>query len=147
MELLGFIFLFAAFLLFNFVSTQARRRRLERQRRALESFAQAPPAPEAGSFGRPDPFNPAWGRAPETAVLEVAPGFNEERIAAIAAAAPRAARPPRPAVKLQRRPRHFLRTRQDLRHAVMAMTVLGPCRALQPYDPDASGGGNAPRRG
>jgi hypothetical protein len=36
-----------------------------------------------------------------------------------------------------------LRTPHDLRDAVVAMTVLGPCRALQPYD---ATGNDAPPR-
>jgi hypothetical protein len=41
----------------------------------------------------------------------------------------------------------LFRTRQDLRHAVVAMTVLGPCRALDPPDRGQTGaalGGTAP---
>jgi hypothetical protein len=40
-----------------------------------------------------------------------------------------AAAPPPPAAT-----RRLFRTRQDLRHAIVLMTVLGPCRALEPHE-------------
>ena len=42
--------------------------------------------------------------------------------------------------------RHF-RSKQDLRHAIVVMTVLGPCRGREPYDSRQAGptaGGIAP---
>jgi hypothetical protein len=43
---------------------------------------------------------------------------------------------PRPVAAPHRyRPRHRLfHSQRALRHGVVMMTVLGPCRALQPYD-------------
>jgi hypothetical protein len=40
-----------------------------------------------------------------------------------------AAAPPPPAVT-----RRLFRTQEDLRHAIVLMTVLGPCRALEPHE-------------
>ena len=34
-------------------------------------------------------------------------------------------------------PHALVRYTADLRHAIMVMTVLGPCRALQPYGQDS----------
>jgi len=166
-DLLIYGFLFGAFLLFNYVSQRASRRRREQRQREGEAMSGLQPSVEAaleradllgGSWGRvPQPATPAdplgssWGRAPEpvareslayepiayervayeAAAYEIAPGFKEED--QLKAPPVPAARKP-PAWQERRRP-HLLRTRRDLRDAVVAMTVLGPCRALQPYEP------------
>jgi len=158
-ELLVYGFMFGAFLLFNYVSQQAARRRREQQRQEQEAVeAQRGYAQEAG-VPIADPLGQAWGRAPEAVPYEVAPyevvapALREEVLAQarrVAAAAPRPVFEPPARVGRRRTKRHFLRTRQDLRDAVVAMTVLGPCRALQPYDPggasSAGGAEQAPAR-
>jgi len=146
-ELLVYGFMFGAFLLFNYISQQAARRRREQQRQEHEVIeAQRGYAEQAG-VPTADPLGQAWGRAPEAVPYEVAPAFREEVLARaprVAAAAPRPVFAPPARVGRRRTKRHFLRTRQDLRDAVVAMTVLGPCRALQPYDPgEASSAGGA----
>lgn len=114
------------------------------------------PQPARGAQG----MDAAWGRAPEAVTLErvageraapealasepwaqeppaseIAPGFQEEANRSglpDCAAAGSALQPPRRAHR-PHPPPHRLRRRQDLRAAVVAMTVLGPCRALQPW--------------
>ncbi len=97
----------------------------------------------------------SWGRGPATPVPEVAPDWSEAPRRAEAAAAPArtAATPPArrtpPAVRRPaRRPAVDIRSEAGLRQAVIALTVLGPCRALEPYGGDAlrPGGPLPPQR-
>ena len=112
-ELLLYGLLIAGFLLFNYVTQQLAKKARQEQAEAL------PPPPGAV------PPEDIWGRAP--------------------AAAPATPEPVAPAVPVRRaeapaQPRRrmtsgiLFRTRKDLRHAVVLMTVLGPCRALKPND-------------
>ena len=111
-ELLFYGLIVAGFLLFNYVTQQL-------AKKARQTEAEAPPPPGDG------PPEDIWGRAP--------------------AAAPATPEPVAPAVPVRRaevpaQPRRrmtsgiLFRTRKDLRHAVVLMTVLGPCRALRPDD-------------
>jgi len=113
-----YVLAFLGFVLFNFLSQlAARRRRQEEQAQAgepLESAAE-PPFP-----AEPEPLEDVWGRPP-------------------APAAPPAPLPtPRPAlpelrVAPRRHPvRALLSDRRDLRRAVVLMMVLGPCRSQDP---------------
>lgn len=122
-ELLLYGLFFAVFLLFNYIMQQAAKRTRERQ--AAEQAAQqqeAAPSPEEESLEY------LWGRKPGPDLPE-APEYIEPapRIETIAAPAPA------PAPRLTA-PHALFRTTQDLRHAVVVMTILGPCRALKPYD-------------
>lgn len=127
-QLLVYGALVAGFLLLNSVLRRAARRAQEQQEReaARQREATAPPDDEA-----PDEF--AWGRQPVAEPLPAAAAPAEP------AEGPVAPRPP-PA----RAPRHaaagaFFRSPGDLRRAIVTMTVLGPCRALDPYDPRKGG--------
>jgi hypothetical protein len=115
----------AAFLLFNYVVQRLanKSRRQQQQDAELERLAQAQAAAE-------QPQDYAWGRAPDAAPLPVeAPRVVTYEMAPAAAAA---------ALDVPARPdavaRNLLRSRNELRHAIVLMTVLGPCRALEPYD-------------
>jgi hypothetical protein len=119
-ELLIYALLFAAIVLFNYVAQRIARRQKERahaqqRARAEEERRSRPRAAEEEFFGRtrkPKPMPvPAWEPAPPPRAAEAAP------------------------VAAQRRPRvqAFLVGRRNLRRAIIAMTVLGPCRAEQPY--------------
>lgn len=100
----------AGFMLFNHFAQQAAKR-LREQQEASERETAAPEEEEEeleDIWGRPVPPRPT------------APAPNEAPAPRLARAAPaRAAHP-------------LFRTRQDLRRAVIAMTVLGPCRAQEP---------------
>ena len=113
-ELLFYGLIIAGFLLFNYVTQQL-------AKKARQEQAEALPLPPPGAV----PPEDIWGRAP--------------------AAAPATPEPVAPAVPVRRaeapaQPRRrmtsgiLFRTRKDLRHAVVLMTVLGPCRALRPDD-------------
>lgn len=110
-ELLVYGLIIAGFLLFNFLAQKLAKKAREQQEAAERAAADA--LPEAPEEELDDP----WGRRPVTAVQ-----VPEQR------PAPRPAPPPaRPAET-----RRLFRNRQDLRHAIVLMTVLGPCRALEP---------------
>lgn len=97
----------AGFMLFNHFARQAAKR-LREQQEAAERAA----APEE----REEPED-IWGRqAPPPAPSEAPPAPR------FVPAAPPPARAAHP----------LFRTRQDLRRAIVAMTVLGPCRAQEP---------------
>ncbi len=118
-EFLLYGLLFAAILLFNFViqrlGRQARKRRLEEE--ALKESTAAASAKR--------PLDVAWGRAPRTEARPPA-------APAVTAAAPPPARTAQAAPR-RARYRQLFASRQDIRQAVVGMTVLGPCRALEPY--------------
>lgn len=101
----------AGFMLFNHFARQAARRLHEQQEAAAREAA---PEEEEG-------LEDIWGRP--AAPPSRAPAPHE------AAPAPRSV----PATPPPARAAHPLfRTRQDLRRAIVAMTVLGPCRAQEP---------------
>ena len=119
MDFVTFAILLGAFLLYQFIQNAAKRVRelQEQEERARQAQAEAAP-------GQEQPLEDVWGRSPAREESAPAPK-PARRVEAVAT---------RPAVA-HRRPRTALfRTRQDLRHAVVVMTVLGPCRALEPYD-------------
>jgi hypothetical protein len=113
-ELLVYGLIIAGFLLFNYLAQKLAKKAREQQEAAEHEAAEAPPVAQE------DTLEDIWGRLPVTAVQP-----PEHR------PAPRVAPPPgRPAAT-----RRLFRNRQDLRHAIVLMTVLGPCRALEPPDP------------
>ena len=122
-DILVYGLIVAGFLLFNYVTQRlAAKARRQQQEAELDQLAQAQAAAD-------EPLDYTWGRAGAAPALEVEPPKVPVDIA------------PAPAVTtidVSARPhaaaRNLLRSRKDLRHAVVLMTVLGPCRALEPYD-------------
>jgi len=113
-ELLVYGLIIAGFLLFNYLAQKLAKKAREQQEAAEREAADA--LPEEPEEELDDP----WGRRHATAVQ-----LPEPR------PAPRVAAPPGRRAATRR----LFRTRQDLRHAIVLMTVLGPCRALEPPDP------------
>ena len=133
-ELLLFGLVIASFVVFSHVTRQAARkaREEEQARRAEAAAADAvddhawgrhPTAVVAESTEQPVQYE--WGRRPEAVVEDTR----------ATEALPRAhIEPPRITLRPVVEARRLFATRADLRHAVIAMTVLGPCRALEPPD-------------
>ncbi len=112
-DLLIYVLIFLGVLLFNYVA------RLAAKRQQDEAAAAEPAAEEA-------PLEEIFGRAP--------PVTAPVRLAG-AAPVPALASETRPvAVAVPRRhaaERSFLKNKRDLQRAVIAMTILGPCRAQE----------------
>jgi len=115
-ELLVYGLIIAGFLLFNYLARRLAQKAREQQEAAERAAAQAPPAEAEGEL------EDVWGRSP--AVQPATIHAREPR-----APVPVVASPP-PAATRHR----LFRTRQDLRRAIVLMTVLGPCRALEPHE-------------
>lgn len=115
-DLLFYILIIGGFLLFNYLARTLARKAREQQEAAEREAAQAQPA-EAE-----EPLEDPWGRPLAAPVPAPQPAVRH----APAALAPQA--------RHARAPHALFRTRQDLRRAIVVMTVLGPCRALEPYD-------------
>lgn len=113
-ELLVYGLIIAGFLLFNYLAQQLAKKAREQQEAAERAAAQAQPAEAEEALEDP------WGRAPAAPVPAPQPPVRT------AASAPPPGRP--------RAAHPLLRTPQDLRRAIVVMTVLGPCRALEPFD-------------
>jgi hypothetical protein len=113
----------AAYLLFNFLMQQlaAKRARQQRERVQQEQAQQ-----DASMTSADEPLDELWGRGGQheearEPVVTVEPA--RRRVETIGGtAAPRLS------------PKALLRSRQSLRDAIVVMTVLGPCRALDPHD-------------
>jgi hypothetical protein len=114
-ELLVYGLIIAGFLLFNYLARRLAQKAREQQEAAEQAAAQAPLAEAEGQL------EDVWGRSP--AVQPATIHAREPR-----APVPGVASPP-PVTT-----RRLFRTRQDLRHAIVLMTVLGPCRALEPHE-------------
>jgi hypothetical protein len=114
-ELLVYGLIIAGFLLFNYFAQKLARKAREQRAAAEQAAAQAPPEEAA------EQLEDIWSRAraAQLATIQV----PEQRAPMPAAA------PPPPAAT-----RRLFRSRQDLRHAIVLMTVLGPCRALEPHE-------------
>lgn len=114
----------AAFLLFNYVGQWLanKSRRQQQQEAELERLTQAQAAAEQQDY--------AWGAANGAASLPVEPPTVVTYDMAPAAPAGVLDAPQRPDAFA----RSLLRSRKELRRAIVLMTVLGPCRALEPYD-------------
>lgn len=113
----------AGYLLFNFLMQQVARRARQQRERAQQEQAQQ----GAVLTSADGPLDDLWGRG----------GQQEETHEHVATVEP--ARKPvetlagtAPAPRLS--PNTLLRSRQSLRDAIVVMTVLGPCRALDPHD-------------
>jgi hypothetical protein len=125
-DLLIYLLIIAGILFFNHLAQRAARRRQE------EAAAAAPPAED-------EPLEEIFGRAPPVQAAGPAPAM---------ALAPARMQETRPlgAEEVRRRrsaARALLQGPRDLRRAIVVMTVLGPCRALEP--PGGAGGANGGR--
>ena len=118
-ELLLYGLIVAGFLLFNYVTQQLAKKTRQEEERALPHEAASSPE---GAL-----LEDIRGREPEAdlpvAVGPLEPARRIESIFAVPGPLPR--RVARGAL---------FRARQDLRQAIVGMTVLGPCRALEPHD-------------
>lgn len=117
-ELLILFLIIAGFMLFNHLAQKAAKRLREQQQAAERDAA----ARAAGAPEEEEPLEDIWGRPvspppPPPAPIETVPA---PLVVHAAPAPPRRAAHP------------LFRTPQDLRRAVIVMTVLGPCRALEP---------------
>jgi len=122
-ELLVYAAIVAAFLLFNYVM-----QRLARKARETREATMVTQAPSEIAVEPLDDYS--WGSG--------ASASPEEVVRA------RAMQPTRPVVVPTVKPRRSvdaarlkqrLHSEQGLREAIVLMTILGPCRALEPYDP------------
>lgn len=142
----------------QFLAARAEQRRRLEQARSRAGMAQpqagyeAQPRPEPRPAPIPvpvpaparEPVPPElagtdWGRSPEpppaaALPLEVQQAIRHQPVRP--RDAPPAAAAVRPAGRLQppRARHHLFHSRRALRHGIVMMTVLGPCRAVQPYD-------------
>ena len=111
-----YVLIFLGIILFNLI--QGLRRRQQQAQAEAE-------APEPAAQEDEPPLEDIWGRSP--APLPQARS---------APPAPASAEPARPAAPRAPRRRHPLQTllkdRRNLHHAIVLMTVLGPCRAQEP---------------
>ena len=140
-ETLIFGLLFLAIVGFNvfkqFLAARAEQQRRQREAAAAHGMAQPEPAPQA------DPYHlteTEWGRPPEAVPAVPLQALPAPTLAAVRPApvvARETARRPVGAARHRRRHRLF-QTRRALRDGIVMITVLGPCRALQPYDQDHS---------
>jgi hypothetical protein len=164
-EFLWFLLIFGALFAFTVWRQQRDRRRREERMAAMSPPVESEPGPVAAPLPAGLETTPdiSWGRGPAAPVPppEVAPDWSELPARAEAAAVPpwtppvatRAPRRTAPAVRppaVARRAPAPLRSAAGLRQAVIAMTVLGPCRALEPYgdhwpQQEPGGAGPAPR--
>ena len=119
-ELLIYGLLIVGYLLFNYFMQQVAKRARERQEQAAQQQEAAPSAIED------EPAEYLWGRKPGAESPAVPTDIGSRpRVEPIAT--------PAPAPRVTA-PHALFRSTADLRHAIMVMTVLGPCRALEPYD-------------
>ncbi len=140
-DLLIYGLLFLAIIGYNlfkqFVAARAEQRRRQQQAAAAQGMPQ--PDPEA------DPFTLTesdWGRPPEVEAAPelrpvVKPALKSEPARSQSGPAIGAIRPPIPSERRHAR-HHMFQHRRALREGIVMLTVLGPCRALQPYDQDHS---------
>jgi hypothetical protein len=124
-------------LLKQFLAARAEQRRRQQQAQRASAYGQAgmpQPEPEPLELSESD-----WGRPPEPVTPASLPPARVPVPPAQPQAAPRV-RDDAPARRTnadqqRRRVRHRLfHSRRALRHGIVMMTVLGPCRALKPYD-------------
>jgi hypothetical protein len=127
-ELLIYVLIVAAFLAFNFLMQQLAKKAKQRQEEAEAANPRPAPVPDD------EPLENIWGRGAEAVVVEP---LTRQGNALVTSSGPAPAPAPR-RIPTEARPRidarKLFRTPQDLRTAVIMMTVLGPCRALDPYD-------------
>lgn len=118
-QLLIYGLLIGGILLFNFLLQRVVQR--VREREALQQAGQQ----EAEPHEEQAPIDTGWGRRQPEALRRAAPSEPlARRVEAMTAGAERS----------PRRTHKVFGSRRDLRHAIVVMTVLGPCRALEPHD-------------
>jgi hypothetical protein len=115
-----YVLVFLGIVLFNYMMQQAARRR--RQEQEAQAAARGGPPPAQKEL--PEHI---WRRTLHSALPAVAGHVEPAHRAAAITAAPAAA-----ARRTARRA--LFRSKGDLRHAMVVITVLGPCRALDPND-------------
>ena len=121
-ELLLYGLLIAGFLLFNYVMQRLAKKARQQPEQEWGQQQEAAPSPED------EPLEDIRGRRPRANLPAAAAPVEPARCVAAIAAAPAPPPPRRTAAG------PIFRSRKDLRHAVVLMTVLGPCRALKPDD-------------
>lgn len=140
-NLLIYGLLFLAIIGFNlfkqFAAARAEQRRRQQQAAAAQGMPQPDPEADPVALTESD-----WGRPPEAEPvpeLRPVPALARKPASARSQSGPAigAIRPPRPSERRRARHRMF-QHRRALRDGIVMMTVLGPCRALQPYDQDRS---------
>lgn len=160
-EFLIYGLLFLAIVGFNLFKqiASARREQVRRQNRPAqnEEVAVRPQSADRRSEPLEEPASPEaelaqehWGRAPEPAPDRM-PASLPEPLHPLQVVLARemheqsrddySSTPERPAGRRapssrSRSGRQLVRYRGELRHAIVLMTVIGPCRALQPYGQD-----------
>lgn len=135
-ELLVYVIVFAIVILFNFLmpllARRARRMQEQLQEQLRQQQGQAPAEPDDE-----DLLEESWGRSrrpqthdsPERLEAQTVPGGHAHAPAAVQVPVSAPAPAPRRIAAA-----NLFASRKDLRHAIVVMTVLGPCRALDPYD-------------
>jgi hypothetical protein len=122
---LVYLIIFAAFILFNWLSQQAARRRQQEEQARAEEFPQAGPPEEE------EPFEDIWTRP----VPEPVPAPAPAPVMVARPSPPPLRQPAGPVGPLRLHPaRALLRDKRDLRRAVVLVMVLGPCRAQQSHE-------------
>lgn len=130
-DLLIYVLVILGILFFNYLARKAPRRQQD------ESTGGAPPSEN-------EPLEKIFGRTRRVPAPDLLRGATPVP-ARVDVARPVAAEVPR----RRSAARSLLRGRRNLRRAFVAMTVLGPCRALEPPGGGAGGAGarNSPGRG
>jgi len=138
LQLLFFALALIGFMVFNYAMQRAARRAQARQQH--EALQQEAVPLGAVDTAENESLDDVWGRTPQPDVaMERARGDLLRSIAPpmvqTATDARRDAATQREALPRRGRTlgRNLFRSRQALRHAIVSMTVLGPCRALEPY--------------
>lgn len=124
-DLLIYVLIIGGIMLFNFLTQRAAARRRQEEAAAQQ---EEPPAPD-------EPLADIWGRLPAAPVAEPPPA--PARVSAAPFVAPEVRRRRSGA-------RSLLTGTRNLRRAMVAMTVLGPPRAMEP--PSGAAGGISPGR-
>ena len=108
----GQILILIAFILFPLINRLLQR--MQRRRYYSQAPRQSPPQPAPRTYAKPPPMEVI---APSSARVPV-PDKRES--------------PTRPTRQLRKK--RFITSRRDLRRAIILMTVLGPCRAVDSAD-------------
>ncbi len=128
-DLLIYILIIGGVLLFNFLTQRAAARRQQEEEAAKQA---EPPAPD-------EPLPDIWGSA------QTAPAAEPQPVALPVPARVRAA--PLVAAEVRHRrsaARSLLKGTRNLQRAMVVLTVLGPCRAMEP--PGGGAVGTSPGR-
>jgi hypothetical protein len=158
-ELLVYGLIVAGIVVFNYIMQRsAQKAQREEARRKAEQRAEAAPPDDSGDYGwrrRPTPAVPArteetapyeWGAGSGAVVVPPAEYLGAKRQPGEQALSLEElrARETRSRIEAKRQPwalrpkaeaRRLFTTRADLHRAVITMTVLGPCRANEPPEP------------